>query len=252
MAEQLAAPIRVLLIASYGIVLFGLTKLIEGQSPKRKVVGTFTDCANIFPQLEKLSPDEIMIDLDHEPIEGIKAIHQLFRSCRAKIIVFSGLEDHTVCNRAMLAGAKGLVGKKEALETIPKALEKVNEGQLWLDRTDMGKLIHDLADKRTVEHVDPDKVKIRALTARERTVVGAVTSHAEAPCKVVAEMLHISERTLRKSPKFDLRKIWSSEPAGALGQRPCPWVGQDSSLRGLPYSVSFYPHPGFAVMACFG
>jgi DNA-binding NarL/FixJ family response regulator len=216
MAEQFAAPIRVLLIASYGIVLFGLEKLIESKNHKMKVVGKFTQCSDVFPELENLSPDVIVVDLDQEPMDGVAAVRVLVRACRAKIIILSGLDDPTACNRAMLAGAKGLVGKKEALEVIPKAIEKVYEGQLWLDRANMGKLIRDLANNETAEDDDPDRTKISALTARERSIVAIVTSHAGVPCKVIAEMLHISERTLRNHLGSIYEKLGVANRLGLL------------------------------------
>src|SRR5512146_3028155 len=115
MTDQFAGTIRVVLIASYGIVLFGLEKLIESQNSKMKVVGKFTHCSEVFPELKKLSPGVIVIDLDQDAMDGVEAICQFVALSKAKIIVFSGLDDYAACNKAMLAGAKGIVWKKEAL-----------------------------------------------------------------------------------------------------------------------------------------
>ena len=45
--------------------------------------------------------------------------------------------------------------------------------------------------------VDPERVKISSLTDREREIVAIAATHAGANAKAIAEMLFISEHTLR-------------------------------------------------------
>jgi len=197
MANQLITPIRILLIASHSIVLFGLEKLINSQGSKMEVVGKFTDCSEVFSQLEKLAPDVILLDLDHDIVKGMGAIPQLIAISKAKFLIFSGLCDHSTYDRVMLAGARGIVEKKEALETILKAIEKIHEGQLWLDHAGIGRFIRELTSQKSAKNDDPEQSRIETLTIRERTVVATLASHAGTPCKAIAVMLNISESTLR-------------------------------------------------------
>ena len=131
MDEQHSAPIRVLLIGGYPIVLFGLKNLIESQGERMKMAGQFTHYSLPIPELEELAPDVIVIDPDQEPREGMEAIQMLVKAYRARIMVFSTFCDPLTCNEAILKGAMGLVGKQEPLEIIPKAIEKIHEGQFW-------------------------------------------------------------------------------------------------------------------------
>ncbi|HET7061268.1 MAG TPA: hypothetical protein VFI43_03715 [Nitrosospira sp.] len=74
------------------------------------------------------------VDLDHEPAGEVAAIRELARSGWAKTMVFSGLDNQAACKEAIAAGVAGLNGKqREALETIPKAIEKLHKGQFWED-----------------------------------------------------------------------------------------------------------------------
>ncbi|MBN9132467.1 MAG: response regulator transcription factor [Nitrosospira multiformis] len=213
MDEQLSAPIRILLIGGYPIVLFGLKNLIESQTGRMKMAGQFTHYSLPIPEIEELAPDVIVIDPDQEPREGMEAIRLLGKACRAKVMVFSTFCDPLTCNEAVLGGAMGLVGKQEPLEIIPKAIEKIHEGQFWLNRTNIGKLIHQLRDGQTPNQEEP---KIKALTTRERAIVAAVVSNAEVPFKVIADMLHISERTLRNHLSSIYEKLSLSNRLGLL------------------------------------
>jgi two-component system, NarL family, nitrate/nitrite response regulator NarL len=216
MKEQYVVPIRVLLIGGYPIVLFGLKNLIESQGETMKVAGQFAHYSLPIPELEELAPDVIVIDPDQEPREGMEAIRMLVKACRAKIMVFSTFCDPLTCNEAVLGGAMGLVGKQELLEIIPKAIKKIHEGQFWLNRTNIGKLIHQLRDGQSSGASSGEGSKIRALTTRERAVVAAVVSNAEAPFKVIADMLHISERTLRNHLSSIYEKLSLSNRLGLL------------------------------------
>lgn len=127
MDDQIVTPIRVLLIDSHCIVLFGLEKPIDSQRPKMEVVGKFTNCSEAFSQMEKLSPDVILFDLDLDIGNGINAILWLIDTSKAKVLIFIGLRDFSAYNIAMPVGARGFVEKKETEETILRAIEKVLE-----------------------------------------------------------------------------------------------------------------------------
>lgn len=216
MDEHHSAPIGVVLIGGYPIVLFGLKKLIEGQGEEMRMVGQFTHYSQLILELGKLTPDVIVIDPDQEPEEGMEAIRMLVKACGAKIMVLSTFCDPATCNEAVLGGAMGLVGKQEPLEIIPKAIEKIHEGQFWLNRANTGKLIHHLRDSQPTEAHNQEEPKIRALTTRERVVVATVVSNTEAPFKVIADMLHISERTLRNHLSSIYEKLSLNNRLGLL------------------------------------
>ena len=91
-----------------------------------------------------------------------------------------------------------MVEKEEGVETILRAIEKVHEGQVWLDRASMGRLVIELSNQKVAEKRDPVQQRVGILTDREREIVAVVTSHTGATGTVIAQMLHISESTLRK------------------------------------------------------
>lgn len=197
MVDKLIMAIRVLVISRYSIVLFGLEKLIDGQRPRMEVIGKFIDCSGVFPQVEQLSPDVILFDPDLNIEEGINAIPQLIAKTKAKILIFTGVGDFSVHDRAMLNGARGIVGKEEAVETILRAIEKVHADQFWLDRAGTTRLVLELSRRKPSKKCNPEQEKFEALTPREKEIVGILTAHTGETGKAIAERLHVSESTLR-------------------------------------------------------
>jgi DNA-binding NarL/FixJ family response regulator len=197
MIDTTIKTIRVLLIDDHRSVLWGLEKLIDSQKPKMEVVGKFTSFAEASSQLSKLLPDVILLDLDLGGEQGIDVIPQLAPLTPAKILILTGSRDATLHDNCVIAGAKGVLEKENSAETILSAIERVHEGQLWMDQARMGRIILELSRKKSSTENDPERKKISSLTPRERNIVMAVTTRAGATGSDVARELHVSESTLR-------------------------------------------------------
>ncbi len=197
MSDPVVNSIRVLLIDDHRSVLWGLEKLIDSQKPKMNVVGKFTSFAEASIELEKLNPEIILLDLDLGTEHGLDIIPRLVQITKAKILILTGSRDAVLHDKAVIAGAKGVLEKENSAETILTAIERVHEGQLWMDQARMGRIILELSRKKSAEDKNPDRIKIESLTARERNIVTAVTVRAGATGSDVAKILHISESTLR-------------------------------------------------------
>jgi two-component system nitrate/nitrite response regulator NarL len=189
--------IRVLLIDDHRSVLWGLEKLIDSQQPRMQVIGKFTSYAEASTDLERLQPDIILLDLDLGVEHGIDVIPRLIPITKAKILILTGSRDTSMHDKAIIAGAKGILEKENSAETILTAIQQVHEGQLWMDQARMGRIIQELSRKKSVEENNPERKKIDSLTQRERKIILAATSRAGATGSDVAKVLHISESTLR-------------------------------------------------------
>ena len=197
MAAKNSAPIRVLLIDDHRSILWGLERLIESGKPAMQVVGTATNCAEALKLIDEAAPNLILLDIDLGNENGINEIPNLLARSHAKILVLTGLRDESLHDKAVLAGASGVVEKEAPAETILAAIEKVHEGQLWLDRVATGRIFLEFARENAAQSVDPERVKIASLTDREREIVSIAATHAGFNAKAIAEMLYISEHTLR-------------------------------------------------------
>jgi two-component system, NarL family, nitrate/nitrite response regulator NarL len=114
------------------------------------------------------------------------------------VLILTGMRDPAVHDKAILAGACGVVLKEDKAETILKAVERAYLGELWLDRAATGRIFVELSRRTSAPPVkDIQKARIASLTARERQIVTEMATDAGSTTRMVAERLCISEHTLR-------------------------------------------------------
>ncbi len=190
--------IKIFLVDDHRSVLWGLERLIESEGPKMCIVGKATGIKDALAQLPGAAPDLILLDLDLGSENGLDGLPAFISNSNARVLVLTGLRDTSVHDKAILAGARGIVGKEESPENILKAIDKVHHGELWLDRVSTSRIFVELSRQNSKELVvDPHQQKIDTLTPRERQIVAAIASDAGATTRKIAEKLHISDHTIR-------------------------------------------------------
>lgn len=192
----MAHPIRIALIDDHRSLLWGMERLIDSQRPAMEIVCKATSCRDALALVEDTKPDVVLLDLDLGAESGIDAIPQLLQRGAGRVLILTGLRDLDLHDKAMLAGAQGVIGKEENPNDILKAIEKVHRGEVWLDRESTGRVFAQLARRRT-DQIDPEDQKVALLTPRERDIIREVVLDAGATTKTIADKLHISDRTLR-------------------------------------------------------
>ena len=106
--------------------------------------------------------------------------------------------------RTRSSGARGVVMLDQPGHLLIKALRKVCEGEVWLDRARTAGMVNQLTRRRAADR-DPEMVKIESLTTREREIVTLVTEGLTN--KDIAERLCISEATARNHVTSILDKL---------------------------------------------
>ena len=87
------------------------------------------DCA---AQLARTPADLALVDLDGD--DGAEGVSALYAQTQIRILAISGSRDTALHDGAVLAGARGVIGKRDPPELLLKAIEKVHAGELWVDR----------------------------------------------------------------------------------------------------------------------
>jgi two-component system nitrate/nitrite response regulator NarL len=188
-----ARPVNVFVIAM-PLVCWGLERLVRSASPRMEVVGTGSDLAESLAALQRLEPHVVVLAIDGIPTE---ALADACGKSTGKLLLVTSSSDHAWMDSAVMAGVRGIVRTGEPAESLVKAIEKVDGGELWIDRGATSRIFMEMARQKAADRSDPDRSKIATLTLRERQTIAAVASDASAPGKVIADRLCISEHTLR-------------------------------------------------------
>ena len=189
-------PISVLVIDSHQISSWGVQALIHGDE-RFTVCGCATNSKEALVEVAKHIPDVIILEPDLCDEDGLELISKLIELTHAKIIVLTSLRDLSVHDLAVVRGARGVITKMEAPETLLKAIEKIHEGELWVNRNATSRILMQIAAANAPKEITIQEKRLASLTVKEQKVVHAIHGSSEKTLRQVSEKLHISEHTLR-------------------------------------------------------
>ena len=184
-------PIRIMIVDDHAVIRAGLRMLIE-QDQTMKVVAMVGNSSEAFERAEAELPDIIILDLVLGEEDGLTLLPALREtSPKSRVLILTGVLNPDAHRAAVRKGAMGIVLKEHAADLLLKAIQKVNEGEVWIDRSMMGMMIQELSRPN---QTDPEDTKMEALTTREREVILLVGEGLKN--KQIAERLFISETTV--------------------------------------------------------
>ncbi len=186
-----ARQIRIMIVDDHAVIRAGLRMLIEHDQTMNVVAmaGTRAEALRLAASEQ---PDIIILDLLLGDDDGLAFLPELCEtSPKSRVLVLTGVQNPDSYRGAIRRGAMGIVLKEHAAEVLLKAIKKVSEGQVWIDRSMMGEMIQEFSKSSTA---DPEQAKIAALTDREREVIMLVGEGLKN--KLIAERLFISETTV--------------------------------------------------------
>jgi len=177
---------RVLIADDHSMVIDGLRALLE---PEYEVVGAVNDGRAVLPEVRRLQPDVVVIDISMPLLNGLDCARQLRDAgCTAKILILTMHPDATLAQEALAAGASGYVLKSSPGSELKAALGDVLRGRIYLSPA-VTRDMDEVMGRMTSIHED---VWAR-LTPRQREVLQLLAegkSHKE-----VANVLNISVKT---------------------------------------------------------
>ena len=161
--------IRILIVDDHALVRAGLRMLIESR-PGMVVAAEAGSPHEALNVTRRERPDIILLDVDLSGHDGLDLIAGLLSASPAsRVLVITGARETSVQRRAVRLSAMGLVLKDKAADVLLKAVEKVQEGEVWFDRAVVGAVLSEMAVGATDN--DPAAEAIGTLTEREREIV---------------------------------------------------------------------------------
>jgi DNA-binding NarL/FixJ family response regulator len=185
------STIRILIVDDHLLVRTGLRMLIDNE-PDMTVVGKAATKAEALALASSECPNVILLDIDLGKENGLDFLPELNDALpNARVLVLTGLRDIEGHRRAARLGAAGVVLKEHAAEVLLKAIKKVHQGEVWLDRSMMGSLLREMTQPTKI---DVEAAKIATLTRREREVVSLIAEGLKN--RDIGARLFISETTV--------------------------------------------------------
>jgi DNA-binding NarL/FixJ family response regulator len=171
---------RIAIADDHALFRQGLKSLLRLQ-PDVTVAAEFERVADILPTLEYTECDVLLLDLQMEraAVADIEALSE-----RLLVIVVTASERPEDAIAALRAGARGVVFKRFAIETLMTAVRTALDGEVWVPPALQAAIAAQLHEPKRV-----------ALTRREREIVRNVAMglrNAE-----VAQRLHVTEGTVK-------------------------------------------------------
>jgi DNA-binding NarL/FixJ family response regulator len=177
---------KVLIADDHSMVIDGLRSLLE---PEFEVVGAVNDGRAVLPEVRKLQPDVVVIDISMPLLNGLDCTRQLHDTgCTAKILILTMHPDATLAQEALAAGASGYLLKSSPGSELKGALKAVLQGRTYLS-PGVTRDVVAIMGRMTSIHEDV----WAHLTPRQREVLQLLAegkSHKE-----VADILNISVKT---------------------------------------------------------
>jgi two-component system, NarL family, nitrate/nitrite response regulator NarL len=191
--EPAPIKIRIIIVDDQLVVREGLRMLIENH-PGTKVVAMASTRSEALELIARVPCDVIILDLELGGYCDLSFIPQLRQASNtARILVLTGSGDSETHQKAAQLGAMGVVLKEDAADLLLKAIEKVYNGEAWLDRVTLGTLLSQMSNQDK-ESLDPRARKISTLTEREREVITLIAEGLKN--RQIAERLFISPTTV--------------------------------------------------------
>ena len=191
--------IRVMLVDDHKTMLWGLDKLIQGNSPTMTVVGTASNLAEALAMIDIVLPHVILLDLDLDGQCSLDILPRLLANGVSRALIFTASHDRELLDTAVLRGARGVLGKDADAAQVLKAIGKVHQGELWLDHEMLTRVFMDMMTPAVPRKPNMEEQKQAGLTPKERKIIHTVLVGSGAPNKVLAAQLFISEHTLRNN-----------------------------------------------------
>jgi DNA-binding NarL/FixJ family response regulator len=184
--------ITCLIVDDHEVVREGL-RLSLSRAPHVRVVGEASDGAAAVSLAERRRPDVVIMDVRMPGMDGLEATKELLeRVPETAVLIFTAYSERSLLTRGLESGAKGYVLKEAPHQTLVRAIEKVSEGEGYIDPALMPAFL-------------TGRGKEDILTGREREILQLLAdgmSNAD-----VAEKLFISQETVKSHVRHILSKL---------------------------------------------
>ena len=204
---------RVVIVDDHTLFRDGLRAILSMEDDF-EVIADVESAEDIVELMWETKPDVLLLDIRMPQGSGLDAVPAVVRiSPNTTVIILTACDEMEEHVRAFKLGARGVVLKDSARQTLVQAIRSVCRGEIWMDPRMRGVLVAELArsgsegDELAIDRDD-------GLTDRELEIVRLVAAGKKN--KEVAALLAISERTVRTNLTSVFQKLGVHDRIGLV------------------------------------
>jgi DNA-binding NarL/FixJ family response regulator len=205
-SATIARKSRIFLVDDHPLVREGLANLISGQNDLM-VCGEAEDSAEAISGIAKMRPDVALIDISLKNESGLELVKNLDSQFPLVALIVLSMHDEALyAERALRAGARGYVMKRETTKNVLASIRRVLEGGVYVSERVVDAMARSLGSSPKTAVSSP----VECLSDRELEIFrllgqGRTTSQ-------IADDLHLSVKTVqaycaRAKEKFGVNSL---------------------------------------------
>ena len=194
-----AEKIRTIVACRYPLVRDGVAKILE-EDKGIQVISKVSNLIDLIGECEQHDFDILLLDVELKGLNLTKILSLIKKNNKAKLILITDSDyNENLLINAIRSGVRGYLLKDTDSNHLIKSVSSVHNGELWVERKLMGKVIDGNSYPQKSEKADG---QIYDLTESEIRIIKLVLNGYTN--KSIADELYISEKTV----KFHLYKIF--------------------------------------------
>jgi DNA-binding NarL/FixJ family response regulator len=210
---------KVLIIDDHPVVRQGLAVFINNEEDF-VVCGDAEDAETAIRLINSLEPDIIIADLSLKGTGGIELTTAIKARFNIPVLILSMHDENFYAERAIRAGARGYIMKKESMETVVRALRDILAGKIYVSEELKERLLG-----RLLTTAEAIKSPLDSLTNREMDVfqlIGRGLSNRH-----IAKKLSLSVKTVETYRSRIIEKLKLND-SSELVQYAIQWIQSGS------------------------
>jgi DNA-binding NarL/FixJ family response regulator len=181
----------VFVVDDHPLVREWLTNLIN-QQPDLAVCGEAATASDALQGVEASNPEVAIVDISLKDSSGIELIKDLKKVCpKVVVLVLSMHEESHYAERALRAGAKGYIMKRETTKRVVEAIRTVLEDKFYLSEALAQTITTQFVEGKTLTTLSP----VEQLSDRELAVFDLLGQGLGT--RQIAETLRVSVKTVQ-------------------------------------------------------
>jgi DNA-binding NarL/FixJ family response regulator len=243
----MSQKIKVLLVDDHPLVREGLVNLISQQADLQ-ICGEAGNEPQALELIRTVQPDVAIVDISLENgsgIELIKSIKAMFPT--VTVLVLSMHDESLYAERALRAGARGYVMKREAAKKVIEAIRCVLAGQLYVSDKIAALMAEKFVEGRTAATASPiEQLSNRELEVFQLLGLGTTRGRLPTTCTLVSKPSRLTAPASRKSSSWPTPPNFCAKPSAG---RKASRQNNSSACRISPYKKNrlrstVFPSPG--------